>query len=236
MDAVRRLALAALVEVLPVGIVEAALTSCGRTGQRVRTLPPWVTTYHVLVAAMDPSAGYDDVTTLLWSTLPAATGRRLAKEAPSRGAVTRARARLGIDPLEILLAELLAAITAVGPTTEVYLQKLRVAATDLWWICDAGTGALRGCVLDSAAVPGLLESAGVTGVVQCPPHDEPSQDLLERLGATAAVTVGEMPARFANPWARLRGRSPDALRQEILARACVQIAQELALHQCRGAT
>jgi Insertion element 4 transposase N-terminal len=230
-----RLALAALVSVLPPAEVDAALDRCGRVAQRVRTLPPWVTTYHVLASAIFPAAGYEQVTALLWSSLPAATGRGLARQLPSRGAVTRARARLGVEPFEVLLAELLA-----GPDAEhVYLQKLQTSSTGLWWVCDAGTGALRGCALrtDDHATPlRLVEEAKARAVVVCPPYDDASRALLEHLAASVAVSVGEMPVGFISPWVNPRVRSAGAWAQDALAQACVSVAQERALTFARDAS
>ncbi|MGB3484771.1 MAG: transposase domain-containing protein [Mycobacterium sp.] len=230
---VQRLAMAALVDVVPVSMVEDVLHRCERTGQRVRSLPPWVTCYHVLAAAMDPSAGYDEVTALLWATLPAATGRGLARQLPSRGAVTRARARLGVEPFEVLLGELLRAARGERNTSRVYLQKLHYGTAFGWLVRDAGTGALLGCELDPGAAPELVESVGATAVVLCPPHDGSSEELRQRLAATVTVAVGAMPVRHAVDSAPLRGRSAAAAKQEIMARACVLAAQEAASRRVR---
>ncbi|WP_197378503.1 transposase domain-containing protein [Mycolicibacterium mengxianglii] len=230
--AVDRLALAALVHALPMSAVEAALCASGRVAQRVRTLPPWVTTYHVLASAMYPSAGYDEVTALLWSTLPAAAGRGLAQQPPSRGAVTRARLRLGVEPFESLLEQQLREVTAGNPVDRVYLQRVTHSGGGLWWICDTDTGAVRGCDLrgdDDAAAARLVARVRAKAVVVCPPYDEWSRRVLERLGAALPVEVGELPARFAGPWSSLRARSGAASAQDAMARACVRVALETAL-------
>ncbi|CAN5710583.1 hypothetical protein BH10ACT9_BH10ACT9_56220 [soil metagenome] len=230
-----RLALASLVSVLSPSAVDAALQRCGRVAQRVRTLPPWVTTYHVLASAVFPAAGYEEVTALLWSSLQAATGRGLARQLPSRGAVTRARARLGVEPFEVLLADMLAGHDA----EHVYLQKVQTSSTGLWWICDAGTGALRGCALradDHAAPLRLVGEAKARAVVVCPPYDHASRALLELLASSVTVSVGEMPVGFVSPWANPRVRSAGAWAQDALARACVSVAQERALTFARDAS
>jgi Insertion element 4 transposase N-terminal len=230
---VDRLALAALVGVLPTAMVDTALQDSGRVAERVRTLPPWVTAYHVLASAMYPSASYGEVTDLLWSTLPAATGRRLARQVPSKGAVTRARARLGAEPLQLLLARLLG---NQAPSTAVYLHKAESGpSAGLWWICDVDTGGLRGCDVrgdEIGAAAELVETAGAHHVAVCPPHGDRSWELLElleRLGRSATVTVVDLPPAFEAPWAGLRARTPAAWQQEALARACVQAALGAAL-------
>ncbi len=241
-DVTRYLAMAALVSVVAPHRVEAVLRSCGRVAQRVRTLPPWVTTYHVLVSAMCPSMGYDEVTGLLWSTLPAATGRSLARQQPSRGAITRARTRLGAEPLELLLEELLG---SHNPSREIYLQKASLGVgRSLWWIGDGDSGALRGCELhgddlrgdDADAVVRMVTRAAPEHAVVCPPRDETGRRILEQLRQVLPVTVGDLPDHLGSPWAGLRVRSSATWAQDALARACVVVAGESALGLARAAT
>ncbi|GAA1675965.1 hypothetical protein MMUR_58890 [Mycolicibacterium murale] len=236
--AAQRLGLAALAQVLPPDRVESALTSCGRVAQRVRTLPPWVTTYHVLVSAMYPSMGYDEVTALLWPTLPAATGRSLALQRPSRGAITRARLRIGVDPLECLLRDLLGSRLPAASAERVYLQKLTGPGTPIWWIGDGGSVGLLGCDVrggDAGAAVDLVNRVAAQIVVVCPPHDDTSLQVRERLGAAIAVEVGEPPEGPVSTWAGLRARSSATWAQDALARACVTVAAELALSASRVA-
>ena len=237
METVDRLALAALVRALPVHSVDAALESCGRVARRVRALPPWVTTYHVLASAMYRSIGYDEVTALLWSALPAVTGRGLARQPPTRGAVTRARVRLGSEPLAALLDQQIGAADE-APVDRVYLQKVPLASSDsLWWLCAAGTGVLHGCELsdddDAAAVMRLIERVRPRAVVVCPPYESSVLGVLERSALPLAVTVGELPDQFAELWSTPGSRSPRASAQEALARACVRVALDTMLTPVR---
>lgn len=228
-----RLALAALVGVVPVSTVDDVLGGCGLSAERVRALPPWVTTYHVLCSALRPSATYDEVTDLVWAALPAATGRRLARQRPSTGAITRARARLGEQPLSVLLDRTMEFAPTAGFSDTIYLQRFQEGGLpSLWWICDAQTGSLRGCDVrgdDVGAAASLLRRSGATRVIAC----TPAADALLLAGGPAEVVThddGVPPTWIEVPWVGLRARTHGAWRQLVLARACVAVAAETALH------
>ncbi|MDY6996018.1 MAG: transposase domain-containing protein [Actinomycetota bacterium] len=231
-----RLALAALVAAVPADLVDAALDRADHAAQRVRSLPPRVTVYHLLASALYPSKGYDEVTALVWSVLPAATGRGLSRQLPSRGAITRARQRLGCRPLQALLAEQLSTAVRGTPPSRVYLDKFDAGPdAQLWWLCDAVTEELRGCRLggDIGTAAELVAGAGPDAVVLCAPQDVPTGALLDLLGRTVPVSRGELPGRVTVPWADLRARTPAAWRQDALARACVRAGAETALQAPR---
>lgn len=234
-DVTQRLAVAALTSVVPPQRLEAVLSSCGRVAQRVRALPPWVTAYHVLVSAMCPSSGYDDVTDLLWSTLPAATGRNLARQRPSRGAITRARLRLGVEPVEFLLHDLLSSGTRVR---RLYLAKVPYThGRSLWWSCDGDSGALRGCDLrgdDVDAAVQMVSRMAPEHVVVCSPGDGAVLPGLRDLGTGVSVTVGELPDHLGSPWTGFRVRSSGTWAQDALARACVTAVGDAALRAARA--
>ncbi|MCV7059534.1 transposase domain-containing protein [Mycolicibacterium vaccae] len=232
-----RLALSALVGAIPVGMVETASHTAGVVPGRVRSLPPWVTTYHLLASAMCPLAGYDDITDLLWTTLPAATGRGLSGERPTRSAVTRARSRLGTLPLALLLRETVRPVSAAGMENGLALHRYRAAGMPgLWWITDAGTGALRACDargadLDTAAA--LLDSVSAAQVTVDLPASA-VESLQQRAAAGLRIVAAPQPAEPENPFRGLRARTADAWRQDALARACVTVALEKALVTCRA--
>ncbi|WP_460354600.1 transposase domain-containing protein [Mycobacterium sp. ZZG] len=226
-----RLALCALVGAVPPTMVDDAVLAAGVGAQRVRTLPPWVTTYHVLGSAMSPRATYDDVTDLVWTTLPAATGRGLSRQRPTRGAITRARSRLGADPLAALLSRMAPAAPEVEPISTVYLHRFQaVGVPGLWWITCPDTGALRGCdarddSLDTAVR--LLRSAGVSHVTVDLPVGV-GASLQQQLGADVRIETGRSTAADGAWWLGLRARTSAGWRQEALARACVIAAWERA--------
>ena len=231
-----RLALAALVGAVPVRAIDDVVRDCGHDAERVRTLPPWVTAYHVLAAAMSPAATYDEVTELLWSTLAEVTGRGLARRPPSAGAITRARVRLGCAPLALLLERLVSAARPDDATNGIYLQRVHIPpSSSLWWICAAAGGGLRGCDLrgeDIDAAVDLVERSQASRVVVCPPSGVEGGELLARLGKAAAerqIEVGELPSGYHAPWTRFRGRTPLAWDQEALAQAVIAVALEAAL-------
>jgi Insertion element 4 transposase N-terminal len=229
----QRLALAALVDAVPVSTVDEVLSACGRAAERVRTLPPWVTTYHVLASALCPSSGYEDVTRLLWSTLPRATGRALARQQPTAGAITRARARLGTEPLELVLQRLL---DRSRDTQEDAVHLLRFDSyrgRSLWWASSSDTGAIRAVDLrgdDPAAAVDLVRRAGATRVTLCPTGPTACwQRVVEGLRGVAETRVGRLPGQLEVPWTGLRVRTDLAWGQAVLARAGVAVALEVAL-------
>ncbi|MGE2729708.1 transposase domain-containing protein [Mycolicibacterium vaccae] len=230
-----RMALAALVGAVPPGTVDAVLQETGAVAERVRALPPWVTTYHVLASAMCPLAGYDDITELLWTSLPDATGRRLSKERPTKGAVTRARARLGTDPLVGLLRHGVREVLGEPGKSAFDLHRFEKSGARLWWIADSDTGALRGCDVRGAGLDGAVELVRAVGATRVTAHvsAEVGAALRERLGVE--VTTVASPAADGALWQGMRARSRTAWEQEALARACVSVAAERALERARDA-
>lgn len=229
-----RLALAALVNGISLPAVDRALQDSGCVAGRVRALPPWVTMYHVLISAMTPSATYDDVTRLLWAMLPAATGRQVAQQLPTRGAVTRARARLGVEPFERLLESSLTTTQLASERAGIYLARFEHRpGASLWWACDAGTGRLKGCDLrgeETAAAVALVDRVSAHHVVVHSPSRDPM--LHERLRSRGRVTTTSLlPESLGLRWAwgTLRSRTSEGWHQDALAYACVQVALDLAL-------
>lgn len=230
------LALSALVTAVPTAMVDEVLAAAGVAAERVRSLPPWATVYHVLGSAMAPLAGYDDITDLLWSTLPAATGRGLSRQRPTRGAITRARSRLGIEPLALLLRRTVRAVSGDEPIEELELHRFdSPGKPGLWWVCEPGTGALRGCDVRGPGLDiaeGLLRSTSVRRVAVSLP--EPAVgDLRRRMAPEVTVVAGSRPAAADAAWLGLRARTPGAWQQDALARACVRVAVERALATAR---
>jgi hypothetical protein len=225
------LALSALVAAVPTGLVDEVLEATGAVAERVRTLPPWVTTYHVLASAMCPSAGYDEVTELLWTTLPAAVGRELSRQRPTRGAITRARSRLGTEPLALLLRRMVRAVAGDDALTAVDLHRFQSPGSPgLWWITAPGTGLLRGCDVrgnDLGGAEAMLRSNLVTHVTANLSTAE-SAALQQRLGSGVRVVAARRQATAEAPWLGLRSRTRGAWEQDALARACVSAALERA--------
>ncbi|WP_193044065.1 transposase domain-containing protein [Mycolicibacterium baixiangningiae] len=224
--------MSALVAAAPTTMVDEVLGAAGVAAERVRSLPPWVTIYHVLGSAMSPLANYDEVTDLLWTTLPAATGRGLSRQRPTRGAITRARSRLGTEPLTLLLRQTLRAVSEVGAKTDVELHRFEPPGTPgLWWVSEPGTGALRGCDVRGAGLDiaeALLRSTAVTHVTVDLPEAAVAA-LQQRMAPDVHVVAGLQSATTETPWLGLRARTRAAWEQDALARACVCVALERAL-------
>ncbi|RKN39511.1 transposase domain-containing protein [Streptomyces hoynatensis] len=103
-----RLAVGLLTRVYPPHLVEHAVRESGRAGQRNRLLPPGKTVYFVLAMCLFSGAPYEQVAGVLsdglaWvepNLLNFAAGR--PGQIPSTAAISRARRRLGSDPLKAL--------------------------------------------------------------------------------------------------------------------------------------
>jgi hypothetical protein len=84
---------------LPLTVVRQAVAECGRTEQRVRSLPAVLVVYFVIGLALFSGQGYREVLRKISVHLrPGAGGYRIA----TSSALSRARRRLGPEPLERL--------------------------------------------------------------------------------------------------------------------------------------
>ncbi|MFE4059572.1 transposase domain-containing protein [Streptomyces sp. NPDC059096] len=116
------MAIALLTTVFPRAEVRAAVEEAGRRERRHRALPAWLTAYLVLAMWLDPDAGYVRVLRTVLGGLrwggrePYVCGDTV----PTDGAISRARARLGSEPLRLLFegaarAAALAGAAPAGP-------------------------------------------------------------------------------------------------------------------------
>jgi hypothetical protein len=95
----------ALLDLVPVSLVDAVIAGCGRQQQRVRALPARVTPYFVLALWLRPQAGYREVLEMLYAQVRGRLhGARRAT--PSVAAAVQARRRLGREPLKALFQAL----------------------------------------------------------------------------------------------------------------------------------
>jgi hypothetical protein len=118
----------------PPDLVDAAVDICDGREQRRRTLPARLTVYFALAMVLFFDSGYGEVwnkllTGLVWAKTFRA--RREAGMAPSTAAITKARARLGWEPLGELL-ELVMVPVAAGAAEAgwAYWRGLRKLAID----------------------------------------------------------------------------------------------------------
>ncbi len=95
--------MALLLSLFPVPLLDDVLRASGRAGVRRRTLPARLVLYHVLALALFSDRNYAQVMRLLLDGLSwSSHDLRTFDAAPSVSAISRARARLGPDPLRML--------------------------------------------------------------------------------------------------------------------------------------
>ncbi|WP_405824892.1 transposase domain-containing protein [Streptomyces sp. NBC_01390] len=102
-----RLAVRILTWAFPPDVIERAVRATGRMGVRNRLLPPLVTVYYVLALCLFPNEAYGEVARLLSRGLALSEFQEPLNltAVPTTAAISRARARLGVEPLKALFAE-----------------------------------------------------------------------------------------------------------------------------------
>lgn len=96
-----RICVGLLARAFPRAMVEAVIESSGTRERRVRMLPSWLVVYYVLALALFMDMGGGRVMRRLAGTLSWAA-RGVAVAVPSEEALSRARSRLGPEPLRLL--------------------------------------------------------------------------------------------------------------------------------------
>lgn len=94
-----RVALGVLTATFPRGLVDEVIEATGRREQRNRLLPAHLTVYYVLAMTLFSSAGYEEVMRSLTEGLAWSSDGQQQYEMPSQVAISKARARLGPEPL-----------------------------------------------------------------------------------------------------------------------------------------
>jgi hypothetical protein len=110
-----RVALGVLTATFPRALVDEVIEATGRREQRNRLLPAHLSVYYVLAMTLFSSAGYEEVMRSLTEGLWWASDGEERYEVPSQVAITKARARLGPEPLAELFAR--ACVPLAGPAT-----------------------------------------------------------------------------------------------------------------------
>ncbi|WP_432068882.1 transposase domain-containing protein [Streptomyces sp. C10-9-1] len=100
-----RIAVGLLTRTFPPELVDRVIAESGRSGQRTRLLPPRVMVYFVLAMCLFSGQGYEEVARLLTQGLTWAKRWSGAWQVPTTAAISRARVKLGPEPLEALFAE-----------------------------------------------------------------------------------------------------------------------------------
>jgi hypothetical protein len=143
------ISLGVLTRVFPPEMVDRVVAEAGRTEVRHRLLPARVVVYYVLGLALFAQASYEEVMRNLVEGLSWASGWLQDWKVPSKGALFKARARLGAEPLAALFDAVAAPLA--GPAT-------RGA-----WYRDWRLMSLDGTCVDVADTPANAEAFGRPG-------------------------------------------------------------------------
>lgn len=109
-----RVALGVLTRLVPRDLVDEVLAETGRRERRVRLLPARVVVYYVMALALFFGDGYEEVMRRLVGSLRAMGSWRAGWVVPSTAALTKARARLGPEPLQRLFERVAVPVAPPG--------------------------------------------------------------------------------------------------------------------------
>lgn len=119
----------ALTWVFPARLVDGIVEQTGRQERRSRLLPARVVVYYVLALALFADCSYEEVMRQLVEGLAWESGWRQSWEVPAKGSISKARARLGSEPLELLFRA--AAMPLAGEATRgAFYRELRLVSID----------------------------------------------------------------------------------------------------------
>src|SRR6266545_1097727 len=141
-----RIAIGVLTAMFPPGLVDRVVDETGRRERRHRLLPARVVVYFVLAMCVFSQVGYEEVARLLTHGLAWAKSWRGAWQVPTTGSLTRARARLGPEPLQALFKR------TAGP--------LATSATPGAWYRGWRLVVVDGTTLDVADTPANQQAFG----------------------------------------------------------------------------
>jgi Insertion element 4 transposase N-terminal/Transposase DDE domain len=124
-----RIAIGVLTATFPPELVDRVVAETGRTQRRQRLLPARVVVYFTLAMCVFGQVGYEEVARLLTHGLAWARRWRGGWQVPTTGSITRARARLGPEPLEALFTQT-AGPLATSATRGAWYRGWRLVAVD----------------------------------------------------------------------------------------------------------
>ncbi|MDR7304652.1 IS4 family transposase [Haloactinomyces albus] len=124
-----RIAIGVLTRAFPPELVDEVLAATGRVEQRKRLLPARVVVYFVLAMCLFRQEGYEEVTRLLTNGLAWTRHWQTQWQAPTTAALSRARARLGAEPVAALF-ERVATPVATAATAGAWYRGHRLVAVD----------------------------------------------------------------------------------------------------------
>jgi hypothetical protein len=123
------ISLGVLTRVFPPDLVDRVVAEAGRTQVRHRLLPARVVVYYVLALALFSQASYEEVMRNLIEGLSWSTGWAASWRMPSKVALSKARARLGPEPLKALF-EAVATPLGTPATRGAFYRGWRLMAID----------------------------------------------------------------------------------------------------------
>jgi hypothetical protein len=118
-----------LTRVFPPELVDGVVAEAGRREQRQRLLPARVVVYYVLALALFADCSYEEVMRQLVEGLAWEAGWEQVWEVPSKMAISKARARLGKEVLELLFRAACVPI-ATASTRGAFYHGLRLVSVD----------------------------------------------------------------------------------------------------------
>jgi len=123
------LAIAYLTLNCPLGRVREILKELGLQSQRRRDLPAEMVLFYVLALCLYRTVAYEEVLRIVVEGLRTVYGDEISSVVPTKGAISRARARLGPLPLEKIYAEQMR-VTGRQDKPGAFYKGLRVMAID----------------------------------------------------------------------------------------------------------
>jgi hypothetical protein len=118
-----------LTRVFPPELVDGVVAEAGRREQRHRLLPARLVVYYVLALALFADASYEEVMRQLVEGLSWESGWEREWTVPSKMAISKARARLGKEPLELLFRAA-AVPLATASTRGAFYRDWRLVSVD----------------------------------------------------------------------------------------------------------
>ncbi|MFD9372363.1 transposase domain-containing protein [Streptomyces sp. NPDC060020] len=198
-----RISVGLIIRTFPPELVDAAVASCGRTEVRQRLLPSRTTVYFVLAICLFTQESYARVAELLTDGLFWTGVDHAERRQPTTAAISRARARLGPEPLATLFTE----VSRSSPSHPASGDRYRH-----WRVVTA----------DAAAVP-VPESKENRSCYGGPPAAVPAQ------GRPAHSRRGDLPHVHV---LALGGHSSHTIRHAVLERPPDHPAGTLARELC----
>ncbi len=135
-----RVALGVLTATFPRSVVDEVIAATGKREQRNRLLPAHLTVYYVLAMTLFSSAGYEEVMRSLTEGLAWASDGVDRYELPSQVAISKARARVGPEPLKLLFDRVCVPL-ATPATRGAFYRDWRLVSIDGTTIDVADTAA-----------------------------------------------------------------------------------------------